>query len=337
MDKRERLEKEIKSLKAKLDRCFDKRLLTDDPEKEVDLEELEDRLDAEIKKKERELAQLSDTSTSRNRNALDLEEGLCNLDFDEPKTIVQDILKCLNQNEGGSALFLMENCLEMEGRLLLRRVRDILKTNTSQFFEYPVEFIPTLPANRVAFLKILGGWMGLSFDEFAEEETEEESEQQIAQAIEKVIKTISELLRSGTTILIPLTNWKSLSLNYQATFLDWFINQFWQALTSAVDNAMKDYSPRVFFIIMVDESMVEACKKVDYFCCSTEFDGGKLLMLPLRCWTKTDVQRWLSSYSSKLKKSERDHLVKYIFGSNDEELPHKVRRELERFHDQSLF
>lgn len=332
VDKRERLEKEIKTLKAKLERCFEKRLLTDDPEREVDLEELEDRLDADIKKKERELAQLSDTSISRNRNNLDLEEGLCNLDFDEPKRIVQDILTCLNESEGGSALFLMENCLEMEGHLLLRRVRDILKNNTNQFLEYPVEFVPTLPANKAAFLKIIGGYLGLSFDDMSEEESEK-----ISQAVEEVIKKISDLLRSGTTILIPLTNWKSLSLNYQTTFLNWFIYQFWQALVSAVMKAMQDYSPRVFFIIMVDEAIVEPCKKVDYFCNSQEFNCEKLLMLPLRCWTKTDVQRWLGSYSSKLTNSERNRLVEYIFGSKDEELPLKVRVALERAHAQSLF
>ncbi len=332
MDKRERLEKEIKSLKAKLDRCFEKRLLTDDPEKEVALEELEDKLDTEIQQKERELAQLSDISISRNRNALDLEERLCNLDFDEPKMIVQDILECLNQNEGGSALFLMENCLEMEGDLLLRRVRDILKTSTNQLLEYPVKFVPTMPANKVAFLKIIGRYLGLSFDEIPEEESVK-----ITQAVEEIIKKISDLLRSGTTILIPLSNWKSLNSNYQATFLDWFINQFWQALTIAVAEAMEDYSPRIFFIIMVDELMIEACKEVDCFCCPTEFDCGKLLTLPLRCWTKTDVQRWLGSYSSTLTKSERNQLVEYIFGSKDEELPLKVRVELEKAHAQSLF
>ena len=332
MDKRERLEKEIKNLKVKLDRCFEKRLLTDDPEKEVDLEVLEDKLDADIKRKEQELAQLSDTPLDKNRSVLNLEEGLCSLDFDEPHAIVQDILKCLNDNEGGAALFMMESCLEMEGGLLLRRVRDLLKSNTSQFFEYPVQFVPTLPATEVAFLKILGSHLGITVEEAIGDESEE-----LAQATEAIIKKITTLLRSGTTILIPLANWKSLSLSGQITFMDWFINQFWRSLTNAVTEAMQDHSPRVFCVIMVDELMADTCRRVEYFCEFEGFDCEKLLMLPLRCWTKTDVHRWLGNYSSKLNKTERNHLVDYIFGDKNEELPLKVRIELEKAHAQSIF
>lgn len=332
MDKRERLEKEIKKLKDKLDRCFEKRLLTDDPEKEVDLEALEDKLDADIKQKEQELAQLSDTSLDKNRSVLNLEEGLCSLDFDEPHAIVMDILKCLNDNEGGSALFMMENCLEMEGILLLRRVRDLLKSNTSQFFEYPVQFVPTLPANEVAFLKILGSHLGITVEDSAGDEGEK-----LVQAIEAIIQKIKTLLRSGTTIFIPLANWKSLSLSSQSTFLEWFLNQFWRSLTNAVTEAMQDHSPRVFCVIMVDELMTDTCRKVEYFCEFGVFDCEKLLELPLRCWTKTDVQRWLGNYSSKLNNLERNNLVDYIFGSKNEELPLKVRIELEKAHAQLIF
>ncbi|MBD2115087.1 MULTISPECIES: hypothetical protein [Cyanophyceae] len=332
MDKRERLEKEIAALKARLDRCFEKRLSTNDPETEVKLEELEDKLDADIKQKEQELAQLSDTPLDKNRSVLNLEEGLCSLDFDEPQTIVQDVLRYLNDNEGGAALFMMENCLEMEGSLLLRRVRDLLKSNTSQFFEYPVQFVPTLPANEIAFLKILGSHLGITIEEAAGDEPKK-----LAQATEAIIKKITTLLRSGTTILIPLANWKSLSLSGQVTFLEWFLNQFWGSLTNAVTEAMQDHSPRVFCVIMVDELIADTCRKFEYFCDFEIFDCGRLLMLPLRCWTKTDVQRWLGNYSSKLNKSERNHLVNYIFGGKDEELPLKVRIELEKAHAQSFF
>ena len=321
MDKRERLEKELEDLKATLTKCFEKRILTDDPEKE-----------AKIQQKEQELAQLSDTPLDKNRSALNLEEGLCSLDFDKPQAIVRDILTYLSYNEGGSALFIMENCLEMEGSLLLRRVRDLLKSNTSQFFEYPVRFVPTLPANEVAFLKILGSHLGITVEEAAGDEPEK-----LAEAIEAIIKKITILLRSGTTILIPLANWKSLSFSGQVTFMEWFINQFWRSLTNAVTEAMQDYSPRVFCVIMVDELIADTCRKVEYFCEFEVFDCGKMLMLPLRCWTKTDVQRWLGSYSSKLTKSERNRLVEYIFGSKDEELPLKVRIELEKAHAQSIF
>ncbi|MFH7245673.1 MAG: hypothetical protein ACHWZW_22810 [Spirulina sp.] len=333
MDKKERLEKEIEQLKATLDKCFQKRLLSDDPEKEIKLEELEERLESQIREKERKLSHLSSSSSNRNRGTLTLKEELCSLDFDEPKKVVQDILTCLHENEGGSALLLAEKCLDMEGELLLIKIRDILKSNTSQLIEYPVQFIPTMPANRMAFLKTIAGYLGIDLPVTDGNESEDE----LTKATEKIVGKLSERLRSGTTIFIPVANWKSLSLSYQSVFLDWFICQFWQSLNRSVSMAMNDYSPRVFCIIMVDESMAEACKKADYFCDTAEFDCNKLLMLPLRCWTKTDVRRWLSSYSSEINKTECNRLVDYIFGSKDEELPWKVRAELEKAHAQSCF
>jgi hypothetical protein len=333
VDKVERLNEEIKNLKAKLDRCFEKRLLTDDPEKEIDLETLENKLEEQIKQKERERNQLSETTSSRNQKALNLEEGLCYLDFDEPKQFFQAIMQKLIQNEGGSALFLMESCLEMEGRLLLRGLKDILKESTSQFLEYPVEFLPTMPASRITFLKALGRHLGLAF----ESDFEEESEQILSSQVKDVVEKISELLRSGTTVLIPLTNWQSLDWDYQAVFLEWFLVRFWKELVNAVTLAMEDYSPKVFCVIMVDETMAETCKKADYFCDGENFDRSKILTIPLYCWTQDDVRRWLGSYSSKLKKSERNRLVKSIFGEKQQEIPLKVRVALEKAYSQSVF
>jgi hypothetical protein len=43
------------------------------------------------------------------------------------------------------------------------------------------------------------------------------------------------------------------------------------------------------------------------------------------------------SKSSKLNKTERNHLVDYIFGGKNEELPLKVRIELEKAHAQLFF
>lgn len=49
--KRERLKKEINLLQQKLDRCFEKRLLTDDPDREITLESLEEKLEEDIANK----------------------------------------------------------------------------------------------------------------------------------------------------------------------------------------------------------------------------------------------------------------------------------------------
>ncbi len=53
-----RLTKEIELLKAKLERTFEKRMLTDDPAREVLLENLEQKLEADIALKQGQLEKL---------------------------------------------------------------------------------------------------------------------------------------------------------------------------------------------------------------------------------------------------------------------------------------
>lgn len=330
MGSRERLEQEINVLKKKLDRCFEKRLLTDDPEKEVNLEILENKLEVQLKEKERELNQLSDITLGPNRKALDLEEGLGLLDFDQAKAMIHNSVKALDDNEGGSAFFLMERCLEREGQLLLKSLKDILGINTR---ECRVEFMPTMPANKLTFLKILGGYFGLQF----EETTELSSDEQLMEITEQISQEVSTLLRSGTTLLIPLINWRKLGVDNQRTFLDWLMTTFWQRILRSVDQEMEEYSPKVVFVILVGNELSEDCQQSDYFGDGTNIDCDKIVRLPLTCWCQADVKRWLRHYSPKLKKSERKALVEYIFDGKAEDEPIKVRKALEDAYAESSF
>lgn len=328
MGQRERLEEKIAQLKETLDRCFEKRLLTDDPEKEVKLDALEKKLETQLKEKERELNQLLGTAANKNRVALDLDEGLCNIDFDAAKAQIESSLRSLEE-QGGSALFLMERCLDMEGHLLLKSMRDLLRARTQQLIEYRVAFIPTMPANELTFLRLLGGHLGLSF----EDDIEVNLEQRLPEITDQVIQEMTSLLRSGTTVLIPLINWRKLGVESQVSFLDWLMRVFWQRMTMAVNVVMQDYSPKVFFVIMVDGEMAEDCQKQDYFgtgeAKGEDLDSKKIMRLPLECWTPSDVSRWLGSYSTNLKKPERQDLIKFIFSGKEEAFPRQIRAQLE--------
>ena len=333
MGRRERLEKEIAFLKQQLDECFNKRLYSSDPTMAVALEAQEQELDDKIAKKERALNQLSEASSSGNRRALNLAEGLCKVDFDQAKEIIRASVNALDDNEGGTALFLMEQCRDREGRLLLNSLRDALRINTRQLLEYPVEFSPIAPADELAFLKALGGYLMLELKDAPDEKVQS----YLLATSEEVVQEMANLLRSGTTVLIPLSNWQKVSLDSQAAFLEWLVDTFWQRLVSAVAKVMEDYSPKVFFVIMVDGSISDDCKTGSYFCEDSQFDGRKIRRLPLTYWAQTDVKRWLDSYSSKLTKTQRDELVEYIFDNQKEDVPIRVRKALESAHAKSYF
>lgn len=333
MDRRERLEKEIEVLNKQLLECFNERLVSDDPARAVTLEAKESSLDEKIRKKEREFNQLTDASNSENQRALNLDEGFCNIDFEQAKELIRDSVNILNASEGGAALFLMEQCRDHEGHLLLNSLRDILQTNTRQLLEYPVAFSPIAPANELAFLKALGSYLKLSF----EDTLTEEPNQRLQAIAAEVIQEMASLLRSGTTVLIPLSNWQKVGIDYQVCFLEWLMDTFWQQLVMAMSKVMEDYSPKVFFVIMVDGELSEPCQETKYFCEKEALEQEKILCLPLTYWTQSDVKRWLDSYSSKLKKDQRDELVMYIFDGKDEDMPLRVRKALEDAHAKSYF
>ncbi len=332
MDRRERLEKEIQRLQENLDACFEKRLGTDDPVKEVTLEALENQLEEKIEKKQRELNESIDAPASQNLKALNLEKGLCSVDFEMARERVHTLMNALDDSEEGSALLLLERCFEMEGNLFLKSLRDSLAARAGQLREFPMEFPPTMPADELAFLSLLGGYLQLNF-----EESNLDRAQHLSETADCVVKEIAKGLQPGTTVLISLRNWRKIAIDAQPVFLDWFMKTFWCRLVAAVTEVRKEYSPKVFFVIVVDEAMSEPCQSSGYFCEDEELDARKIVRLPLGYWTQEDIRRWLAGYSMKLRNTERDELVSYIFHEKVEDAPLNIRRLLEIEHAKATF
>ncbi len=333
MDKVIRLKEEIEELKDKVSKCFEQRMLSNDPDRLVTLERLENRLDKQIKEKEQALAELEKTPSNNNQATLLFKQNLCKLDFRQARSRFEVIANQLAEQEGGLALLMMENCLEREGRLLLDSIRDTLKPQTSELQEFPIEFIPTMPVTRVTFLKVFSEHLGLGFNLDDQADTEEN----LKPLVREIMAKLSGLLKSGTTILIPLTSWHAVPPDYQATFIQWLMKQFWPELVGAVNQARQDYSPRLFFIIMNDYGMADNCGHSAYLSDGNKVTDRGLMPLPLTLWSQSDLKQWLSTYSSKLTKTESNQLVNYIFGGVEEELPIKIKTALERVYAQSPF
>ena len=241
MDKVIRLKKEIEHLEQQLENCFHARLTTDDPERKVNLETKEEQFDREIETKKRELAELEKTPSNNNQATLLFKQNLCKLDFRQARSRFEVIANQLAEQQGGLALLMMENCLEREGRLLLDGIRDSLRPKTSQLQEFPIEFIPTMPVTRVTFLKVFSEHLGLGFNLDDQADTEEN----LKPLVREIMAKLSGLLKSGTTILIPLTSWHVVPPDYQATFIQWLMKQFWPELVGAVNQASLDNSRRI--------------------------------------------------------------------------------------------
>jgi hypothetical protein len=83
--------------------------------------------------------------------------------------------------------------------------------------------------------------------------------------------------------------------------------------------------------------MADNCGHSEYLSDGDKVTDRQLMPLPLTLWSQEDVKQWLSTYSSRLTKTQSNNLVNYIFGGVQEELPIKIKAALERAYSQSLF
>lgn len=240
------------------------------------LQEKIDGLFEEMKKIENNLNNLESSEYSLNRQYLSLKEDLPKIDFKEAMKIVEGILKQFD-TEGGTAIFLVEKSHAMAGAYCVARIRESLGTSAKKC---PIEFSPDIGADERALLDRLAGY----FDVEAVPDN-----QQYAQAI---VKKICESSRGGTTFFIDLWQWDE--LHCQDQVLSWFLAHFWVPLSQGLQAISQKYrGVKAIAVIVVDGKLSPECSKLPCYCTHNDFDGQKIVKLPLRKWKLKEIQEWL--------------------------------------------
>ena len=226
-----------------------------------------------------------------------ISRNLSKINFRDPKKIVNYILEnCLGQ-QGGLALFLLQNTSLMRGDLCVSEIKYDLSSNSYGRFKYcPIDPLlrPDISDER-SLLNALA-------DYFKPIKPHPNDQQYVQNIIEKIGDTV----QGGSIVFFDFSNWDSITEN-DDRLLSWFIEYFWKSLKQKHQDISRDYS-RVKFLLFCSISSVttKSYSKLSYCCNYEDFDSLKILELPLKNWEETDIDDWLQEVYglSRLKSKE---------------------------------
>jgi len=249
-------------------------------------------------------------------------EKLPKIDFARANTIVNDILEKYKQKQG-VALFLLQNSSEMGGEWLLQEIESKLKGMGNYISPCEVRFPHHISITELEFIRIL-----------AEKYDIDVSSDSIDRIVEQAIDKICKSFYPGSIWLISIELRRIETENH---FLKWFICKFWEEFTSKLEQIGQNCPlVRVMAVLSIEKGNIPKNYLPDsQYCTKTNFDGRKILKLPLPPWKKEDIKTWLILYSGLVKPPIEmpNYKIERIANSIYEQTkgkPREVYRELER-------
>jgi len=212
------------------------------------------------------------------------EDNLHRIDFSKVNKSLRSIYDRLD-GKSGSALFLLQNSNAMGGKWGIKAIRDRLQDLGKDWYP-PLEY--AFPLHRSIHQADFLSEVAQKFNYQMSGDTEQK-------IITDLIEKIYGALYGGQVFLIQI---EIPQLDAKSTFLDWFVNQFWCPLVRRLPTVSQT-SPlvKIFAVVTVRGSVNKTCLSDELICPNRQFDGEKILNLPLQKWTEADICNWLVSFS----------------------------------------
>ncbi|WP_392530122.1 hypothetical protein [Nostoc sp. C117] len=249
-----------------------------------------------------------------------ISHNLSKINFREPKKIVNHILEKYLGEQGGTASFLLRNTSSMRGDLCVADIQYFLSSNSYGRFKYcPID--PLLRPDISDKRSLL--------DAIAEYFQPVESHPNDQQYARNIIDKISASLQGRSIVFFDFTNW-DLILENDDQILSWFIQHFWHLLKEKQPEIYKEYSwVRFILFISISSLLPESDCHLDYCCDHQNFDGLKIIELPLKNWDEGDIDDWLQEIYG-LSKSKSQGIAKKIYKLSNPGIPITVCSNLEK-------
>lgn len=276
-------EKTYENLTQKYVELEDQISRTRDADDKIDLQSKQSRIEQEMNAVYEEIedlkAQFEQGSAAQERKDHNLwESRICKIDYKKANETFDKVLRKL-EDAGGHVLFLIQRSASMGGTWCIQELRERLNRMRGEMIE-PREFSFS-SYERADAQKIIN----LLATYYLKEDASEQK-QQIT--LHKLIQGIEKSLFSGAILYVQV-NIKC-SLEEDNTFLHWFIQDFWYALTASVSPSKRN---RLIAVVSVDESIPGSCLPLNAFDTKVRVDNRRVLELALKKWTELEISNWL--------------------------------------------
>ncbi|MGI0486437.1 hypothetical protein ACN4EK_13435 [Pantanalinema rosaneae CENA516] len=235
-----------------------------------------------------------------------LKQNLPLLDFNSAKKKFEQLICEFDVDEqGGSAVFLIQKSQAMLGEICLQGIQDTIRVKPGETLKpYRLEFFPGVTWDEKEILRALGKQLG-KFEEVTD----------IDRYAQEIRKILIGALRGYTTLFIELHGWDILTEQQQKRLLHWFLEDFWKHLVAERDRIAEDYdNVRCIAAIVVAGELEPDLQQLPYFQCTSENWQGeiKIIELPLENWTTKDIEEWLKK-CPKLSKKDSKAMAERIY------------------------
>ncbi|GJD16802.1 hypothetical protein RIVM261_017580 [Rivularia sp. IAM M-261] len=217
------------------------------------------------------------TSYQYRKYSLKWEQSLPKIDFKSSKNIIRKIIDKFDNQEVKETIFLLQDSQSMAGRLLIEDIKLSIEKDIGVCNDiYNFGFLEHQQTSQESFLTFLASRFNVELLE------------------SNIIDGICKQLRGDSIFFVTIDIY---CLEAQDNFLEWFV-QFWENLVARVAVQREEYPLiKLIAVISVRGLVPKSCLKEHFFCKEDNFDGKKILELPLHNWEEKDILKWLEQYS----------------------------------------
>ncbi|MGC9395376.1 MAG: hypothetical protein ACP5J4_11025 [Anaerolineae bacterium] len=233
----------------------------------------------------------SDRQTTTQRCRKILEANIPKIDFTEILDTLTQITNRIRAEQGGAALFMLQNANSMGGQLCVQRMQQLLNEQTRDFRHIEIGQAMGDRLDSWTVMRKLGEYLNCAPPNVAEVSPLH---------LKEYARTLGERLEGavqyGSVVLLEIRTWDDLVL--PDVFLPWFVHEFWVPLVQRLPFIVQK-KPRVTVIGVIMAQTPVQMEAIDpaLQCCSDTFDPTKMLPLPLRYWEEAEIRDWILDYS----------------------------------------
>jgi len=236
-------------------------------------------LDKEIEEAEKELAEMDAESDDPNRRHLDFEGEIHQIDFGEVKERIRALISEA-EHDGEASLFLLQNSIALGGKWCLDAIRHELTQDTFDFKSHPIGFTPNDRRDEYVILDRLAGRLNV-----------EQVNDDLDRYAHEVVDRLCASIYIGSAVLIEIHQWDY--FHHQERVFKWFIETFWVRLARSFRAHDKRRNAKLV-VVLVADTTAPAELLLAHCCDEMSPNAEKMRMLPLRNWTRKEIERWLS-------------------------------------------
>jgi hypothetical protein len=244
------------------------------------------------------LAAIGTKEKSETFSITDFRSTLRKIDFQEARGIAEKLHSQFQNQELGTAVFLLQKSRKQMGEYCLdEMLSTIFKSNIQNVFLKAKE-----SGNYISH--IVGGddvyeKTALGFLRKISEGNGIEASQNLFTLNQAVRRLFCSSLRSGDCLLILIKDFHT-SDDSQGfvNFVSWFLQDFWKSLIDEIQKEVLPQYGRIKVIAVLTSSSIidETCLKSIDFGDINKFNPYQLLDIPLPDWNKSDIESWLIEF-----------------------------------------